>query len=48
MDFIKRLKLYGDSILKGVQLNFENKKYCVNNRIGLAEIEQKYNIEKIT
>ena len=45
MDFIKRLKLYGDSILKGVQLNFENKKYCVNNRIGLAEIEQKYNIE---
>lgn len=45
MDFIKRLKLYGDSILKGVQLNFQNKKYSVDNRIGFAEIEAQYGVE---
>lgn len=45
MDFIKRLKLFGDSILKGVQLNFESKRYCVNNKIGLSEIGEKYGVE---
>lgn len=45
MDFIKRLKFYGDSILKGVQLNFENKRYCVNNNIGIPELEKEYNLK---
>ncbi len=37
--------LYGDSILKGIQINPVNKKYYVNNNIDLEMLSEKYSIQ---
>ena len=47
MQVIKKIKVFGDSILKGIQLNPENMKYYVENNIDIDLISEKYsfNIE---
>ncbi len=37
--------VYGDSILKGIQINPENKKYYVNNNIDVDILSEKYSIQ---
>ena len=37
--------LYGDSILKGIQINPVNKKYYINNNIDLNMLSKKYAIQ---
>lgn len=37
--------IYGDSILKGIQINPVNKKYYVNNNIDVETLSEKYSIE---
>lgn len=44
MEFVKKIALYGDSILKGVQLS-DNERYTVDNRMGLEDLAKEYSIE---
>ena len=37
--------VYGDSILKGIQINPVNKKYYVNNHIDVEVLSEKYSIQ---
>jgi len=37
--------LFGDSILKGIQINPENKKYYVNNNIDVEILSKEYSIQ---
>ncbi|WP_313134648.1 SGNH/GDSL hydrolase family protein [Anaerocolumna sp.] len=39
------VRIYGDSILKGIQINPVNKKYYVNNNIDVEKLSEKYSIE---
>ena len=41
-DDMINIGLYGDSILKGIQINPSNKKYYVNNNIDLKILTEKY------
>lgn len=43
MKLLKYVEVFGDSILKGVQLD-ENKKYRVNNNIDIAGLESKFQL----
>jgi lysophospholipase L1-like esterase len=45
LDKMINIGLYGDSILKGIQINPENKKYYVNNNIDLEKLFDKYSIQ---
>jgi lysophospholipase L1-like esterase len=45
LDKIINIGLYGDSILKGIQINPENNKYYVNNNIDLKMLSEKYSIQ---
>ena len=40
----KNVEIFGDSILKGVQINPKNMRYHVDNNIGVSTIEKKYSI----
>lgn len=42
---IKNISLFGDSILKGIQINPINNKYYVNNQIDLEMLSKKYSLE---
>ena len=42
MGAIRKIKVFGDSILKGVQLNPESLKYYVDNHIDIDLISEKY------
>jgi lysophospholipase L1-like esterase len=42
---IKNIGLYGDSILKGVQINPVNQKYYVDNNINLEMLCEKYSLQ---
>jgi lysophospholipase L1-like esterase len=42
---ISNIGIYGDSILKGIQINPVNKKYYVNNNIDLDMLSKKYSIQ---
>lgn len=42
---IENVGLFGDSILKGIQINPENKKYYVDNNIDLNKLREQYSIE---
>ena len=50
MDIVKKIIVYGDSILKGVQINKENKRYFVDNNIDTDAIGEKFdlNIENLS
>jgi lysophospholipase L1-like esterase len=39
------VNIYGDSILKGIQINPVNKKYYVNNNIDVETLSEKYSIQ---
>ena len=39
------VKIYGDSILRGIQINPVNKKYYVNNNIDVETLSEKYSIQ---
>lgn len=45
MSFDKSVKILGDSILKGVQLNSENKRYCIDNNIDLKKIGETFSLD---
>ena len=45
MSLVKSIKILGDSILKGVQLNKENNRYCIDNNIDINAISDKYSLE---
>lgn len=45
MSFAKSVKILGDSILKGVQLNSENNRYCINNNIDVKKISETYSLD---
>lgn len=45
MDIIKKVDIYGDSILKGVQINPENKRYHVDNHIDIDMISKTHDVE---
>ena len=42
---ISNIGIYGDSILKGIQINPVNKKYYVNNNIDLDILSEKHSIQ---
>lgn len=42
---ISNIGVYGDSILKGIQINPVNKKYYINNNIDLDRLSEKYSIQ---
>ncbi|MDR1899888.1 MAG: SGNH/GDSL hydrolase family protein [Treponema sp.] len=44
MGILKNVGVFGDSILKGVQVNAENKRYCVNNHIDIEQICRKHSV----
>ena len=39
------VKIYGDSILRGIQVNPVNKKYYINNNIDVEALSEKYSIK---
>lgn len=45
MEKMLSIGLFGDSILKGVQINPENKKYYINNNIDVEMLSKKYSIQ---
>lgn len=42
MDIQKRVEVYGDSVLKGIQINPKNRHYHVDNNIDIKIIEKVY------
>ena len=40
MDIKKRIEIFGDSLLKGIQLNPINRRYHINNNIDVKRIEE--------
>lgn len=44
-DKILNIGVYGDSILKGIQINPVSKKYYVNNNINLDNLSEKYSMQ---
>ena len=42
MDFIRQIAVFGDSILKGIQVNPDNKKYITDNHIDLDFLRDTY------
>jgi len=42
LDEMIKIELFGDSILKGIQINPTNKKYYINNEINLEKLSEKY------
>jgi lysophospholipase L1-like esterase len=44
MDVQKNVGVFGDSILKGIQVDAENKRYCVNNHIDVEQISRKHSL----
>jgi lysophospholipase L1-like esterase len=36
--------VFGDSILKGIQVDTENKRYCINNHIDIEQISTKHQV----
>lgn len=45
MDLIKKIEVYGDSILKGIQINPVNKRYHVDNHIDIDLICEKHDVQ---
>ena len=45
MEKLLKVELLGDSILKGIQVNPINKRYCVDNHMELDELSKKYAME---
>ncbi len=44
MNVVKQIKVFGDSILKGIQLDQEDMRYRVNNHIDIDMLSKKYSL----
>ena len=44
MKIIRKIEIFGDSILKGIQLNPESKRYHVNNNIDVDMLSEKFSL----
>ncbi|MDR1506150.1 MAG: SGNH/GDSL hydrolase family protein [Treponema sp.] len=44
MGALRNVGVFGDSILKGIQIDTENKRYCVKNYIDIEQISQKHSL----
>ena len=42
LEEMRNIELFGDSILKGIQINPINKKYYINNEINIEKLSEKY------
>ena len=45
MDIKYKVEIFGDSLLKGIQLNPKNKRYHINNQIDIARIENTHPLD---
>jgi lysophospholipase L1-like esterase len=44
MDIIRKIEVFGDSILKGIQINPLNKRYHVDNNIGVDTLSEEFSL----
>jgi lysophospholipase L1-like esterase len=44
MDTVRNVAIFGDSILRGIQLDSETSRYCVHNTINMEQISNKYSV----
>ncbi|MDR0812485.1 MAG: SGNH/GDSL hydrolase family protein [Oscillospiraceae bacterium] len=44
MNIIRKIEVFGDSILKGIQLNKEHR-YCVDNQIDFGLLNERFSVE---
>ena len=44
MKIIRKIEVFGDSILKGIQVNAHNKRYHVNNNIDIDMLSKKFSL----
>jgi lysophospholipase L1-like esterase len=44
MGVLRSVGVFGDSILKGIQVDTENKRYCVKNHIDIEQISHKHQL----
>jgi lysophospholipase L1-like esterase len=44
VNFLRKVGVFGDSILKGIQVNVDSKRYCVNNNIDIEQISHKHSL----
>ncbi len=42
---VKKILVYGDSILKGIQLKTDTQRYCVDNHIDVPSLERAFSLE---
>jgi lysophospholipase L1-like esterase len=47
MEILRKIELFGDSILKGIQINPLNKRYHVNNNIDIDMLNKKFSLDII-
>ena len=47
MSFIRKIEVFGDSILKGIQVNSQNKRYHVNNNIDTDMLSKRFSLSII-
>ena len=45
MNIVRKIEVFGDSILKGIQLNPFNKRYCVDNNIDIDMLSSTYSLD---
>ena len=45
MKIIRKIEVFGDSILKGIQVNPFNKRYHVNNNIDVGMLSEKFSLD---
>ena len=45
MNIVRKIEVFGDSILKGIQLNPRNKRYCVDNNIDIDMLSSTYSLD---
>jgi len=45
MNIVRKIEVFGDSILKGIQLNPRNKRYCVDNNIDVDLLSSTFSLD---
>ena len=45
MSLIRKIEVFGDSILKGIQLNPQSGRYCVNNNIDVDMLSNRFSLK---
>ena len=44
MEIIRKIEIFGDSILKGIQINPQNRRYHVNNNIDIGMLSKRFSL----